>query len=223
MLKSKFKIIITTFVLSLIFFSLSVYAEKKAANFSPTEKVLVCIPGQKAYKDISNASFALVDRSIATIPPGAVKSYAELKNKVTKDDILPNEVLSTSKLIDKNSGLYLSSPNMRKFSIPMTYIDDPIFAATLRQGDLIDIFHTELPTAKNPIPTTTLVVQKAMVVDAVDTNGRHLTKSDTQLASEIILEGEPEQTLKLTNEQFTGKFKYAQTQKNSENYTPIQP
>ena len=115
----------------------------------------------------------------------------------------------------------MSNPNMRKFSIPMTYIDDPIFTGTLRQGDLIDIYHTELPTAKNPTPTTTLVVQKAIVVDAVDSNGRHLTKNDTQLASEIILEGEPEQTLKLTNKQFTGKFKYAQTQKNADNYTPV--
>ncbi|MBU3173297.1 RcpC/CpaB family pilus assembly protein [Clostridium estertheticum] len=221
MIFNKVKIITATLIIAILLFSTIIFLQKKAVAYTPKQNVLVCVTGQGAYKSLNNSNFLLVERSVTTIPPGAIKSFAELNGKVTKEDVLPNEVLTNSKLINKDSGVFLSTPQMRKFSIPMTFIDNPLFSGTLRQGDIIDIFHTTMATANNQTPVTTIEIQKAVVLDAIDTTGKHLSKTDTQLAAEIILEAEPKATAKLTNSQYTGKFKFVQTQKQSADYVPI--
>lgn len=218
----KSKIIIFTAILTVILFITLIALDKKAANFTQKVKVLYSITNISKGSKLNKINFRIVSVDIDKIPVDAVTSFDEIKNKYAADNIYSNEPLNKKRLTDKNikKDLILE-PNMRKFSIPMTYIDDP-FAGTLREGDVVDILHTTMPSATNSNTTTTVMVQQAHVLGAIDANGNFLSTSNKNtLAVAILFEGDLNEAAELTNKQYAGKYKFVQVPLNGTRYSNV--
>lgn len=208
--KRKFIILISTVVLTITLFSIETYLQRKAVKFTPKTDVVICTTTSKQGKNLSGSSFTLEERPVTDVPSSAIKNLNEIKDKVAISTIYKGEILNKNRITSKDDPNYFGTSGMGRFSIPMAYIDNPVFAGTLRNGDVISIIHTDTPTAQQPIPQTNVQVKQAKVVAAIDNQGKFLQKGDNVLATEIILEGNQKECVDLTNGQYTGKYKYVQ-------------
>ena len=219
---NKKKILLISIALALILFLTSTYMQKKLINFTPKVEVLYCIKGVEQGQDLKKPDFIPVKIDVTKYSSDLVKSYDEIKNKAAVENIYPDEPLNKKRIADKNDTTKLIiEPNQRKFSIPMQFIDDP-FCGTLRNGDIVDIVHTDIPTAQNPHTVTKVIMQQAKVIGAIDSSGKLIEPTNKSvLATAILFQGTPQQGAEIINGKYTGKYTVLQDPVNANKFEPF--
>ena len=219
---NKKKILLISIALALILFMVSTYMQKKLTDITPKVEVLYCIKDVEQGQDLKRTDFIPVKIDAAKYSSDLIKSYDEIKNKVAIQNVYPDEPLNKKRIADKNDDTKLViEPDQRKFSIPMQFIDDP-FCGTLRNSDIVDIVHTDTPTAQNPYPSTKVVMQQAKVIGAIDSSGKLIEPTNKSvLATAILFEGTPEQGAEIINGKYTGKYTVMQDPVNANKFEPF--
>lgn len=208
---NKKKIILITALISCAVFVALIAAEKKIINSSPEKQIYVAAKDIKQGEFLRSSDFILEDKPISNITEDMVKSLDGIKDKYATQNIYKEEPLNKNTIADKNdpSKMFLK-PGEREFSIPLTKLDNDVFLATLRRGDVVDITHTYISGKGESVPITEITGTKVRVLGAVNSQGKFLEPNDKNvLAAAIMFAGDQDTFVKTSKQSALGSFKMA--------------
>lgn len=139
-----------------------------------------------------------------------VTDESEIVGLVAKQTIYEGEPINKERLISKSDPNYfVGKDNLRRFSIPTNYIDDP-YSLTFRNGDVVDIIFTPLADGTSKALVSSQVIMKHVtVVGAINDTGVILTEKDKNtLATAILFESDTDTIQQITSNQYKGKYKF---------------
>ncbi|WP_026883718.1 SAF domain-containing protein [Clostridium akagii] len=213
----KVRVGVVTAVLAIILMGLSIFIQRKAVNIKPQIQVYKATKTLKIGDKINSSNCEPTNIDMTSDSLNYVKSLNDTSNMIVKEPIYKGEDINKNRLVDKSdNSVYIADSTTRKFSIPVSYIDDP-FSLTFRKGDKVDILFTQIDNgAESKIANTKVEMPNAIVVGAIDENGALINDSDkNKLATAILFQSTTGNIINITQDQYKGKFKFAEVPNNN--------
>lgn len=160
----------------------------------PQAQVVVAYNSIPAHVKITSDMVQLKSVSADSLHPEAFTSVDEVIGSVSKDDIIKDEQILSSRVVNDGTGVNLSyriPENMRAITIPINEISG--VAGNIIVGDKIDILITYEDPKINPDPTTYTQFQN---IEVLGLGSAKLTEEEknAQLPSSITLLVNPSQS-----------------------------
>ena len=203
---SKVRVVIIAAILTVILTGLSIYVQNAVVNNIPKVTVYIATADIQAGNIVNdnNITSKQIDLTLANANYITIKS--DIVNKVAKNTIYNGDIININRVTNKDDqNLFIGNGDIKRFSIPTAYIDDP-YSLTFRKGDFVDIIFTDTSTSSK---TSDVVLKKVLVVGAIDQNGTLLTQDNhNTLATAILFQSITGDILTVTSDQYKGKFKF---------------
>ena len=212
----------------LLYGFLSSYDKKNgddSVNYK-TEKVVVALTDIPANTTVTDKMVTVVDMPVDGIHPKAARQRADVVGSVTKDDIVADEQLITSKFISKENGgaslSYQIQEGKRAMSVEVDHASG--VAGYIEAGDLVDVIAVVNSSDSQKVGTedkqsvgiagkVTSVIAEGVKVLRVGDVG--YTSTPLDVYTSLTLELSPKQCAKLATAKEMGKVSISLRYKNN--------
>ncbi|MCR3761444.1 Flp pilus assembly protein CpaB [Clostridium felsineum] len=203
--KFNIRILISTVFIGCAAFSFLIIIENKILSSTLKKEVIIASKDIKQGTKLSDYNTKKSSSYAEGISSNSVISMEEIKNKYAIGDIYKGEVLNRQRISDKSDNIEVFlRENEKEVSIPLAKFNNDAFAGTMREGDTVDIIHTNIV---NEEAVTDTIAKKTKVIGAVDSEGKLLKKQDKNiLAASVIFSVSEEEAVKIAKESASGYF-----------------